>query len=311
MSKHKIIIDTDPGQDDAVAILFAFAHPDIEVLGLTCVAGNVPLSLTEQNARRLCDLAHADVPVFAGCDKPLERPLITAEHVHGKTGMDGYDWGAPRHPLQTKHAVDFLIETFRNAPAKSITLCTLGPLTNVATALVRAPDIADRIKDIVIMGGSHFEGGNITPVAEFNFYVDPHAADIVMKSDTPKVIHSLDVTHKALVTQKRLDHFAALGNAAGTAIAGMLGHNERFDLKQDPNAGIALHDPCVLAYVVRPDLFSGKFINVTMETQSELGMGMSVADWWGVTDRPANATFIQTIDHEGFFDLLYTRLATL
>lgn len=311
MSAQKIIIDTDPGQDDAVAILFAMASPDLEVLGITCVAGNVPLSLTEKNARRLCDLAHVDIPVYAGCDRPLARDLITAEHVHGKSGMDGYDWQEPKHPLQAQHAVDFLIDTFRMAEPQSITLCTLGPLSNIAKALQQAPDIATQIKEIVIMGGSHFEGGNITPVAEFNFYVDPHAADIVIKSGAKLVIHSLDVTHKALVTQTRLERFAALGNPAGDAIAGMLGHNERFDLKQDPNAGIPLHDPCVLAYVVKPELFEGKTINVAMETQSELGMGMSVADWWGVTDRPPNAHFIQTIDDDGFFDLLYQRLATL
>ena len=311
MSAQKIIIDTDPGQDDAVAILFALASPDLDVLALTCVAGNVPLSLTQTNARRLCDLAGADVPVYAGCDKPLNRDLITAEHVHGKTGMDGYDWAEPLHPLQSVHAVDYLIETFRSEPANSITLCTLGPLTNIAAALSQAPDIADRIKEIVIMGGAHFEGGNITPMAEFNFYVDPEAADIVMKSGFDIVIHSLDVTHQALVNKTRLDRFANLGNAAGDAIAGMLGHGERFDLKQEAGSGIPLHDPCVLAYVVQPDLFSGKHANVTMETTSELCLGASVVDWWDVTDRPANATFINAIDHDAFFELLYSRLATV
>ncbi|MEM1352817.1 MAG: nucleoside hydrolase [Pseudomonadota bacterium] len=313
MAPRKIIIDTDPGQDDAVAILLAFGSPDeIEVLGITCVAGNVPLNLTAKNARIVCELAgRTDVPVFAGCDKPLERPLVTAEHVHGKTGLDGPDLPDPVMPLQKAHGVDFIIDTLRSEPAGTVTLCPLGPLTNLATAFQRAPDIVERIQEIVLMGGAYFEVGNITPTAEFNIYVDPHAADIVVKSGAPIVKMALDVTHKVLVTKERNEAFRALGTPVGIAVAEMTDFFERFDKEKYGSEGAPLHDPCVTAYLIRPDLFSGRHVNVEIETASELTMGMTVADWWGVTDRPKNALFISDIDDDGFFELLTERLARL
>ncbi|WP_147104620.1 nucleoside hydrolase [Tateyamaria sp. syn59] len=313
MAARKIIIDTDPGQDDAVAILLALASPeDVDVLGITAVAGNVPLDLTAKNARIVCELAgKPDVPVFAGCDRPLRRDLVTAEHVHGKTGLDGPDLPDPTMPLQVQHAVDFIIDTLRNHDAGTVTLCPLGPLTNIATVFQKAPDVVDRVQEIVLMGGAYFEVGNITPAAEFNIYVDPEAADIVFKSGAPIVVMPLDVTHKALVTKTRNDAFRALGTGAGTAVAEMTDFFERFDKEKYGSAGAPLHDPCVTAYLIRPDLFSGRHINVEIETTSELTMGMTVADWWGVTDRPANALFIGDLDADGFFDLLTQRLARL
>ena len=313
MTPRKIIIDTDPGQDDAVAILLALASPeDIELLGITCVAGNVPLDLTTRNARIVCELAgKTDVKVFAGCDRPLGRELVTAEHVHGKTGLDGPDLPEPTMPLQDGHAVDFIIDTLRDHAPGTVTLCPLGPLTNIATALEKAPDIANRIAKIVLMGGGYFEGGNITPVAEFNIYVDPQAADIVVKSGVPIVIMPLDVTHKALVTAARNDAFRNIGSPVGVAVAQMTEFFERFDKEKYGSEGAPLHDPCVTAYLIRPDLFTGRHINVEIETQSELTMGMTVADWWGVTDRPANATFIGDIDADGFFALLVERIGRL
>ncbi|WP_299041562.1 nucleoside hydrolase [uncultured Tateyamaria sp.] len=313
MAARKIIIDTDPGQDDAVAILLALASPeDVEVLGITAVAGNVPLALTARNARIICELAgKTDVPVFAGCDRPLGRDLVTAEHVHGKTGLDGPNLSDPTMPLQGKHAVDWIIETLRDHDAGTITLCPLGPLTNVATAFERAPDIVEKVQQIVLMGGAYFEVGNITPTAEFNIYVDPHAADIVFKSGVDIVVMPLDVTHKALVTKPRNDAFRALATPVGVAVAQMTDFFERFDKEKYGSAGAPLHDPCVTAYLIRPDLFSGRHINVEIETTSELTMGMTVADWWRVTDRTANATFIGDIDADGFFDLLTERLARL
>ena len=313
MTPRKIIIDTDPGQDDAVAILLALASPEtLEVLGITCVAGNVPLDLTAKNARIVCELAsRKDVRVFAGCDRPLRRSLVTAEHVHGKTGLDGPDLPNPTMTLQDQHAVDFIVDTLRAAPEGTVTLCPLGPLTNIATAMERAPDIIPRIAEIVLMGGAYFEVGNITPTAEFNIYVDPQAADIVFKSGAPLVVMPLDVTHKALVTKARNDAFRALGTTAGVAVAEMTDFFERFDKEKYGSAGAPLHDPCVTAYLIRPELFSGRYINVEIETQSELTMGMTVADWWGVSGRTPNATFIGDIDADGFFDLLTERLARL
>jgi len=309
---RKIIIDTDPGQDDAVAILLALASPEIELLGITAVAGNVPLARTAENARIVCELAgRADVKVFAGCDAPMRRPLVTAEHVHGKTGLDGPDLWVPTMPLHPGHAVDFIIETLRSEPAGSVTLCPIGPLTNIATALENAPDIAPRIAEIVLMGGAYFEVGNITPAAEFNIYVDPEAAEIVFKSGAPLTVMPLDVTHKALVTRPRLDAFAALGTRTGRFIAEMLDFFERFDIAKYGSEGGPLHDPTTIAWLLKPELFSERLINVEVETQSELTRGMTVADWWGVTSRAPNATFISDLDADGFFALLTERLARL
>ncbi|WP_299282005.1 nucleoside hydrolase [uncultured Tateyamaria sp.] len=313
MAPRKIIIDTDPGQDDAVAILLALASPeDLEVLGLTAVAGNVPLDLTSKNARIICELAgKVDVPIYEGCDRPLGRDLVTAEHVHGKTGLDGPDLPDPTMALKDGHAVDYIIDTIREQPSGTVTLCPLGPLTNIATALRKAPDIAERIQQIVLMGGAYFEVGNITPTAEFNIYVDPEAADIVFKSGIDIVVLPLDVTHKALVTKPRNDAFRALNTPVGIAVAQMTDFFERFDKEKYGSAGAPLHDPCVTAYLIQPDLFTGRYVNVEIETSSELTRGMTVADWWGVTDRPKNATFIGDLDADGFFALLTDRLARL
>lgn len=310
---RKIIIDTDPGQDDAFAILLALASPEeIEVLGITAVAGNVPLALTEKNARIICELAgKPQVRVYAGCDRPLARPLVTAEHVHGKTGLDGPRLADPVMPLQEQHAVDFIIETLRREPAGSVTLCPLGPLTNIAEAFRRAPEIVARVQQIVLMGGAYFEVGNITPAAEFNIYVDPEAAEIVMKSGAPVVMMPLDVTHKVLTTRARVEAFRALGTEVGRMAAEWADFFERFDMEKYGSEGAPLHDPTVIAYLINPGLFTGRHVNVEIEVQSELTRGMTVADWWRVTDRPANALFVGGVDAEGFFALLTERLARL
>ena len=313
MTARKIIIDTDPGQDDAIAILLALASPEeIEVLGITAVAGNVPLPLTSKNARIVCELAgRPEVPVHAGCDTPLARPLVTAEHVHGKTGLDGPTLPDPQVDLAPGHAVDFIIDTLRAHPPGSVTLCPLGPLTNIAIAFRDAPDIVARVQEVVLMGGAYFEGGNITPAAEFNIYVDPEAADIVFRSGAPITVMPLDVTHKALVTKPRNDAFRALGTPVGHAVAEMTDFFERFDKEKYGSAGAPLHDPCVTAYLIRPALFTGRHINVEIETRSDLTLGMTVADWWRVSGRAPNATFMGDLDADGFFALLTERLARL
>jgi len=309
---RKIIIDTDPGQDDAVAILLALASPELEVLGITCVAGNVPLALTAKNARVVCELAgRADIRVFAGCDRPLVRPLVTAEYVHGKTGLDGIALPEPTMALQPGHAVDFLIETLRREPAGTVTLCPLGPLTNIATALQKAPDIAPRIAEIVLMGGAYFEVGNTTPAAEFNIHVDPQAAEIVFHSGVPLVVLPLDATHQVLTNRARIEAFRGLGTPVGHAVASWTDFFERFDMEKYGSEGAPLHDPCVIAYLLEPGLFEGRHINVEIETVSELTMGMTVADWWRVTDREPNAYFVGRANAEGFYALLTERLARL
>ncbi|MFC2970272.1 nucleoside hydrolase [Acidimangrovimonas pyrenivorans] len=309
---RRIIIDTDPGQDDAVAILLALASPEIEIMGITAVAGNVPLPLTSKNARIVCELAgRPDIPVFAGCDAPLQRKLVTAEYVHGKTGLDGPVLPEPTMPLQEHHAVDFLIETLRREPAGSVTLCPIGPLTNIAQAFLRAPDIVGRVQEIVLMGGAYFEVGNVTPTAEFNIYVDPEAADVVFKSGVPLVVMPLDVTHKALTTRPRIEAFRSLGTEPGRMVAEWTDFFERFDMEKYGSAGAPLHDPCVVAYLIRPELFTGRRINVEIETTGKLTLGMTVADWWRVSGREPNALFIGDIDADGFFTLLTERIGRL
>jgi purine nucleosidase len=312
MRARKIIIDTDPGQDDAVAILLALASPELDVVGITTVAGNVPLPLTSKNARVVCELAgREDVRIFAGCDRPMARKLVTAEYVHGKSGLDGITLPDPTMPLAEGHAVDFLIECLREEAPGTVTLCPIGPLTNIATAFRRAPDIVPRVAEIVLMGGAYFEVGNVTPAAEFNIYVDPEAAEIVFGSGVPIVVRPLDVTHKALTTRARVEAFRALGTRVGHAVASWTDFFERFDMAKYGSEGAPLHDPCVIAYLLQPDLFTGRHVNVEIETKGDFTLGMTVADWWRVTGRAANAMFMGGIDAEGFYALLTGRLARL
>ena len=312
MTRQPLIIDTDPGQDDAIAILLALASPELEVLGLTTVAGNVPLALTSRNARIVLELANRrDVPVYAGADRPLLRPLVTAEFVHGKTGLDGPLLPEPTMPMAEGHAVDFIIQTVMAREPGTVTLCPLGPLTNIALALAREPRIALRLKQIVLMGGGGFEGGNITPVAEFNFFVDPQAAALVFKAGVPITMAPLDVTHQALTTRKRVAALRAIGNHLGETVAQWMEFFERFDEQKYGQEGGPLHDPCVIAWLLRPELFTGRDCFVQIETSSEMTMGQSVIDWWGVTGKPANARVLGGIDADGFYALIAERLATL
>ncbi len=310
---QKIIIDTDPGQDDAVAILLALASPeDLNVLGIVAVAGNVGLTQNARNALKVVELSgRTDVPVYAGCARPFLRPLVTAEHVHGPSGLDGPDLPDPQIKLQAQHGVDFIIETLRREEPGTVTLCTLGPLTNIAMALIKAPDIGSRIQQIVMMAGAYFEVGNITPTAEFNVYVDPEAAETVLTAGIPITMIPLDVTHGVLSYPPRLKAFRDIGNRTGKAVSEMLSFSERFDLEKYGNKGAPLHDPCVIAYLLQPDLFQGRQINVTIETASELTRGMTVADYWRVTDRPKNVNYLRSADDEGFYALLTERLARL
>lgn len=309
---RKIIIDTDPGQDDAAAIMLALGSPELEILGITTVAGNVPLSRTSTNARIILEFcARTDVKVFAGADKPIARPLITAEHVHGKTGLDGPELHEPQMPLQAQHAVDFIIETLRDEPEGTVTLCTLGPLTNIATAIQKAPDIAGRVRELVMMGGGFFEGGNITPAAEFNIYVDPEAAAVVFQSGIPIVMMPLDVTHKVLTLKSRVARLREIGNRPATALVEMLEFFERFDVEKYGSDGGPLHDPTVIAYLLKPELFAGRDCNVEVETASPLTVGMTVVDWWQVTGRKHNARVMKDVDADGFFALLTERVGRL
>ncbi len=311
MAKRQIIIDCDPGQDDAICLLLAMSSPDdLDILGVTTVAGNVPLALTERNARQVCDIAgRSDVPVYAGCSKPMVRDLVTAEKVHGNTGIDGIVIVEPKRPLEEQHAVDFIVDTLNGADRDSITLVPMGPLTNIALAFTKNPSIPEKIEQIVLMGGAMREGGNISPSAEFNILVDPHAADIVFRCGRPITVMGLDVTHQVLATQERRDRIRAINNEAARAAAGMLDFFNRHDTVKYGSMGAPLHDPCTIAFLLKPGLFKGKLCNISVETESELTMGNTAVDFWQVTDRPKNATWMYAVDADGFYELLIERLS--
>jgi len=310
---RKIIIDTDPGQDDAVAILMALGSPEeLDVQGIVTVAGNVPLSRTTDNARKILELAQrTDVPLHAGCARPMRRKPVSAEHVHGPTGLDGPSLPAPTMKVGEQHGVLFIVDALRAAKPGEITLVTLGPLTNIAMAMVLAPDIVERIAEIVMMFGAYSEGGNITPVAEFNSHVDPEAADVVLSSGVKITMVPLDVTHQCLTTGPRLKAFRGIGNACGVAICEMLAFSEGFDIRKYGWDGAPLHDPCVIAYLLAPGLFGGKHVNVGVQTGDGPTAGMTIVDWWRVTEKPANVLFLREIDVPGFYRLLTERLARL
>lgn len=312
MAKHRVIIDCDPGQDDALAILLALGSPEeMEVLAVTAVGGNVPLARTERNARQIVELAgRDDIPVHAGCPGPMVRELETAEYVHGETGLNGVTLPEPRLRLAPAHAVDAIIDIVAREPEGSVTLVPTGPLTNVAVAMVKAPAIKARLRRIVLMGGA-VGLGNVTPAAEFNIYADPHAASVVFRAGVPLTMLGLDVTHQALVTAERLERIGALGGRVAAACHGMLDFFNRFDVERYQAPGGPLHDPCTIAWLLRPDLFAGKDCHVAVETEGTHSLGRTVVDWWPRLERPKNAFVIDRLDADGFFDLLCERLDRL
>jgi len=297
--RHRIIVDTDPGIDDALAILLAAASPEIEILGLTIVAGNVSLAQTTENALKLCALANrADIPVVAGADRPLLRaPRIARSH--GTTGLDGADLPPPDARPQTVHAVDWMIETLNTAPPASVRLIAIGPLTNVALALRRAPEIAAALAEVVIMGGATPKiGGNMNDYAEFNIFVDPEAAEDVFGRGLPITLVPLDLSYQMMATPERIERFAAIPGPVGRAVAGMLRHYHVGD-------GY-LHDPITIARLLRPGLFTGRRAAVTIETQGGRS-GETRFEWRD--DGPCHV--LLEGEAEPFFDLLVERLARL
>lgn len=307
ITPRPIVIDTDPGIDDAVAILLALAAPELATWGLVAVAGNLPLAITSRNARAVLELAgRAEIPVYAGCPRPLAPHRGAAPHVHGEGGLGTLILAEPATPCRPEHGVGWLIETLRTAGPGSMTLCALGPLTNIATALVMAPEIAAAIGELVIMGGG--TRGNMTPAAEFNIYCDPQAAAIVFDSGVPITLVPLDVTETTAATADRFAAIAALRTRCAAAVATMLGHRDGGEAK---SALSALHDPCVIAWLIAPHLFRSVEASVAVETGSALTMGMTVIDRRGRSGRPPNVRLLVSIDAEGFYRLLAERLATL
>jgi purine nucleosidase len=312
--RRTVIIDCDPGQDDAIAILFALGARDrLDVRALTAVAGNVPLDLTERNARIIRDWAGQTktLPVYAGCPRPLMRPLITAANVHGKTGLEGVELHEPLAPAAQQHAVAYLIETLKAAPPHSVTICAIGPLTNLATALTEAPEIRDGLREIVLMGGAFFERGNITPAAEFNVYVDPEAASFVFASGVPIVVLPRDVAVKAPITPARIAPIRAIGNRCGAIVADIMAAEVKYQKGRRGVEEAPMYDPTAAGYLVDPSLFKGRLVNVVVETTGQWTLGETVVDWSGHSGRAPNATWITDVDADAFYAALRASIATL
>jgi purine nucleosidase len=308
MVAKPIIIDCDPGSDDAIALFLALATQEyLDILGIVTVAGNVPLKLTQINARKICELAgFSSLKVYAGCARPILRSLVTAEEVHGKTGLDGILLPEPTMPLQKQQGIDFLIQTLMQAEQK-ITLATLGPLTNLAVAMIHQPQICERIEELVLMGGAVTQG-NITPSAEFNLYVDPHAAHVVFNAGIPLTMISLDITHQAIATPERMNTIRALNNRISQATISLLEHYGNVDMQRYGTSGPFLHDPCVIAYLLQPELFTNYRAHVQIEVVSELTMGRTVVDCWHITGQAPNTNVVDSINVDGFYQLLTSAL---
>jgi purine nucleosidase len=307
MNRRKIILDCDPGQDDAVALLLALASPELDLTAVTTVAGNIGLEKTSLNARAVVELAGAATPVFAGCPRPLVREPVLATHIHGESGIDGATLKPPIRPLAAGHAVDYIRDTIRTHPPGEITLVAIGPLTNLACALIQAPDIADRLREIVLMGGA-IGLGNTTPAAEFNIYADPHAAHVVFNSGTRIVMTPLELTHQVLATPERVSIIRNLGSESGRQAAGILDAYPK--TTHFGSTGGPLHDPCAVAYLLWPELMGGKDCRVDIETEAEHSLGRTVIEW-RKQKRPANARVLDTVDAAMLFQRITERLARL
>ncbi|MCW2270855.1 Pyrimidine-specific ribonucleoside hydrolase RihA [compost metagenome] len=309
----QLIIDTDPGADDVVALLLAMASPDeLNILAITTVAGNVRLGKTSRNACLAREWGgREDIPVYAGASRPLLRAPVYAADIHGEEGVPGVAVYEPRLGLAAGGAVQYLIDMLGNAESRSITVAMLGPQTNLALALIQAPEIARGIKDVVVMGGTHFNGGNITPVAEFNVFADPEAAEVVLSSGVKLTYLPLDVTHKVLTSEARLQQLAAVGNAASARVVDILDAYVTADMARYGLPGGPVHDASMIAYLLKPELFSGRQIHMQVDSREGPTYGQTIADWHDALGQPANVMWINSADAQGFFDLLSTRLGRL
>jgi purine nucleosidase/pyrimidine-specific ribonucleoside hydrolase len=303
-----IVFDTDPGHDDALALLLAARAPELTLLAVTCVAGNQTLDKTVLNARRVMSIGKiSDVPVAAGMARPLLRPLRTAPEGHGESGLDGYDFGPPDVEIVPEHGVDLMIRTVRESP-EPVTLVPVGPLTNVAMAFLRAPEIKENISRIVVMGGAAYLG-NVTPAAEFNIFVDPEAAQIVFDAGLPITMVGLDATHQARIRPEERERIRALGTPVGEMVAALLDWYGAASVRRVPVEGPPIHDALAVAAVIRPDLLETKHVNVVVETAGTYTAGRTVCDIWGGTGRPPNADVALGVKREAFIELLIEGLA--
>ncbi|QWL65393.1 pyrimidine-specific ribonucleoside hydrolase RihA [Aeromonas jandaei] len=303
-----VILDCDPGHDDAIALILALASPELKVLAVTTSAGNQTPDKTLNNALRILTLlGRDDIPVAAGAPKPLARELIIADNVHGESGLDGPKLPDPAFAPQAMTGIELMARSLRESP-EPVTLVPTGPLTNIALLLAAHPELKSKIARIVLMGGAA-GAGNWTPAAEFNIYVDPEAADMVFKSGIPITMCGLDVTHEAQVMDEDIERVRAITNPVAQCVAGLLDFFMIYH--RDPKwgfAGAPLHDPCTIAWLLNPALFHGVECRVDIETRGEHTVGMTVVDRYGLTGKPANALVLLGLDRAGFIDLLVERL---
>lgn len=303
-----VILDCDPGHDDAIALILALASPELKVLAVTTSAGNQTPDKTLNNALRILTLlGRDDIPVATGAPKPLARELIIADNVHGESGLDGPKLPDPAFVPVAMTALELMARCLRESP-EPVTLVPTGPLTNIALLLAAHPELKSKIARIVLMGGAA-GAGNWTPAAEFNIYVDPEAADMVFKSGLPITMCGLDVTHQAQVMDEDIERVRAITNPVAQCVAGLLDFFMIYH--RDPKwgfAGAPLHDPCTIAWLLAPALFHGVECRVDIETGGTHTSGMTVVDRYGLTGKPANALVLLGLDRAGFIDLLVTRL---
>ncbi|MDT3251641.1 pyrimidine-specific ribonucleoside hydrolase RihA [Serratia sp. root2] len=304
-----IIIDCDPGLDDAIALAMALRSPELDVKAITTSAGNQTPEKTLHNALGLLTLMkREDIPVAAGAATPLMRALVIADHVHGKTGMGNTHLPTPRIKPAAQTAVELIAGLLRTSP-QPITLVVTGPMTNIALLLAQHAELKGNIERIVFMGGG-MNAGNATPVAEFNIFVDPEAAEIVLKSGVPLTMAGLNVTHQALVLPKDIERIRQIDNPVAQAVAEMLDFYLPLYLRHPRGlSGAAMHDPCTIAWLLAPQLFTGIERWVGVETKGEYTLGMTVVDDFQQSGKPANVQVLTGIDREGFIELLIERVA--
>lgn len=306
MIKRRIIMDCDPGHDDAIAIILAAAQLELEILGITTVSGNAEIEKTTMNALKICDLVSlTDVVVSKGASEPLIRLRETAPGIHGDSGLDGPELPEPSRSWSEEHGADTIIRLLKESK-EPVTILPTGPLTNIALALSKAPEIKDNIEEIVLMGGGTF--GNWTPTAEFNIWVDPEAAKKVFDSGIPIVVMGLDITHQAIATREVIDQVNKIDNNVAKIVGELLvffasTYKEMFDFD-----GAPVHDVLTVAYCVAPELFKTKDVNITVETKGEFTAGTTLIDLHGVTGRKVNAKFGLELDVEGFWKLMIEAL---
>ncbi|MDR1827353.1 MAG: nucleoside hydrolase [Methylobacteriaceae bacterium] len=311
MHSQPVLIDCDPGIDDTVALLVALASPELDVRAITTVSGNRPVTETTRNALQVLDLAgRRDIPVYAGCFRPLILEPVYGQF-HGTSGMGPVELPPPSRDAEPVHAVDFIIGELEKtrAAGSRLTLCALGPLTNLALVLRLRPDLTGAIRRIVLMGGAFRVPGNRSMTSEFNILVDPHAAHIVFSSDVPLVIFSLDVTTKAMATPERVGRFAEIDNPVARTVAGLMTYWDRNDIKRFGSRGGPLHDPLVILHLIKPELFGMERARVFVQHEAELTIGQTVADWFDKSGLPPNADIAVSVDVDGVFALLNERLS--